>query len=72
MEYSTKVKSFLTSNKLKQNDNKTDFLFNGTVGQIRCVLFYKCNSCKVNYTANEKAWNLEIILRMWANMTKCI
>ena len=61
MECAKDVKSFLTTNKMKQNDDKTEFLIIGTPGQRKKVVFNEINICEANVTAADKARNLGII-----------
>ncbi len=53
MKYAKDVKSFLTFNKMKHKDDKTEFLIIGTSGQL--------NICEAEISLSEQARNLGII-----------
>ncbi len=53
MECAKEVKSFLTSNKMKQNDGKTEFQILSTAGHKKHIQFYDINICDAQvYTSN--------------------
>ncbi len=61
MKCAKDVKSFLTFNKMKQNDNKTKFLIIGTPGQLKKVNFKDIHICEGDVSSSEQARNLGII-----------
>jgi hypothetical protein len=61
MDCAKDVKTFLTANKMKQNDDKTEFLIIGTPGQKSKVLFQDIDICNANVTSSNKARNLGVL-----------
>ncbi len=61
MKCAKDVKSFLTFNKMKQNDDKTEFLIIGTPGQLKNVNFKSIHICEAEVSASEQAHNLGMI-----------
>jgi len=55
------VKSFLTFNKMKQNDDKTEFLIIGTPKQLKKALYQDINICQSQILSTDKARNLGVI-----------
>ncbi len=55
------VKSFLTANKMKQNDDQTEFVVIGTLCQLKKVEFNDIKICKVLVSTSEQARNLGVI-----------
>ncbi len=55
------VKSFLTLNKMKQNDDNTEFLIFGTPNQLKKVNFKDIHICDAEVSSSEQARNLGII-----------
>ncbi len=55
------VKSFFTFNKMKQNDDKTEFLIIRTPGQLKIVNFKDIHFCEAEGSSSEQARNLSII-----------
>ena len=62
------VKAFLTTNKMKQNDDKTEFLIIGTPGQLKKVHFNKINICEAEVTSSDKARNLGVLFDKEMNL----
>ncbi len=62
MKCAKDVKSFLTFNKIKQNDDKTEFLIIGTPAQLKKVNFKDIHICEVDVSSSEQASNLGIIV----------
>ncbi len=58
MKCAKDVKSFLTFNKMKQNDDKTEFLIIGTTGQLKKVNFKYIHICEADVSSSEQARNL--------------
>ncbi len=58
MKCAKDVKSF---NKIKQNDDKTEFLMIGTPGQLKKVNFKDIHICEADVSSSEQACNLGII-----------
>ncbi len=52
------VKSFLTFNKMKQNDDKTEFDIFGTPGQLKKENFKNVHICEADVSSSEQALNL--------------
>ncbi len=48
-------------NKMKQNDNKTEFLIIGTPGQLKKVDFKDIHICETDLSSSEQSRNLGII-----------
>ncbi len=63
------VKSFLTFNKIKQNDDKTEFLIIGTTGQLKKVNFKDIHICEADISSSEQARNRGIICDKEINST---
>ncbi len=61
MKCAKDVKSFLTFNKMKQNDDKTEILMIGTTGQLKKVNFKDIYICEADISSSEQACNLGII-----------
>ncbi len=61
MKCAKDVKSVLTFNKMKQNDDKTEFLIIGTPGQLKKVNFKDIHICEADVSLSEQAHNLGII-----------
>ncbi len=61
MKCAKDVKSFLTFNKIKQNDDNTEFLIIGTLGQLKKVHFKDIYICEAEGSSSEQARNLGII-----------
>ncbi len=61
MKCAKDVKSFLTFNKMKLNDDKTEFLIIGTPGQHKKVNFKDIHICEAGLSSSEQARNLGII-----------
>ncbi len=64
MECAREVKYFLTTNKMKQSNDKTEFMIIGmyiTPGQHRKVQFNNINICEANISASDKARNLGVL-----------
>ncbi len=60
MKCTKDVKSFLTLNKMKQNDDKTEFLIIGTPGQLKKVNFKDIHICEAEASSSEQACNFGI------------
>ncbi len=54
-------KSFLTLNKMKQNDDKTEFLIIGTPGPLKKINFNDIHICEEEVSSSEQAHNLGFI-----------
>ncbi len=54
------VKDFPIVNKMKQNDNKTEFMIIDTPGKCRKEQFNNINICESNISASDKAQNIGI------------
>ncbi len=61
MKCAKNVKSFLTFNKMKQNDDKTEFHMIDTPGQLKNVNFKDIHICEADVFSSEQACNLGII-----------
>ncbi len=55
MKCAKDVKSFLIFNKMKQNDDKTEFLIIGTPGQLKKVNFKNIHICEADVSSSEQA-----------------
>ncbi len=61
MECAKEVKSFLTANKMKQNDGKTEFLILSTAGHKKHIQINDINICDAQVNSSNNACNLGII-----------
>ncbi len=61
MKCAKDVKSFLTFTKMKQNDDRTEFLIIGTPGQLKNVNFKDIHNCEAEVSSSKQARNLGII-----------
>ncbi len=55
------VKSFRTINKMKLNDDKTEFVVIGTLCQLKKVEFNDSKICEVQVSTSEQACNLGVL-----------
>ncbi len=60
MKCAKDVQYFLTFNKMKQNNDKTEFLIIGTPGQLKKVNFKDIHICEADISSSEQACNLSI------------
>ncbi len=55
------IKSFLTANKMKQNDGKTEFFILSTAGHKKHIQFDDINICDAQVYTSNNAYNLAFI-----------
>ena len=72
MECAKEVKAYLTANKMKQNDDKTEFLIVGTKSQTDKLNFNDIDICEATITTSDKVKNLGIIFDKEMNLNNQI